>query len=143
MGPENTSIKPTCSVHEFALLLKTDRDYATMSGGGRNVNGNLNAVFYSEAYHPIQAGSIDGTDTLPHDNAVYRAFLCSSAGLYDPLGDPKLLGDPYCTLFVGHLSHLTTERTLRKVHLSRSLSLSVWLPRKLRKERNRKKVVQL
>ncbi|XP_068318995.1 U11/U12 small nuclear ribonucleoprotein 35 kDa protein-like [Pyrus communis] len=85
-----------------------------MSGGGRNVNGNLNAVFYSEAYHPIQAGSIDGTDTLPHDNAVYRAFLCSSAGLYDPLGDPKLLGDPYCTLFVGHLSHLTTERTLRK-----------------------------
>ncbi|XP_070676511.1 U11/U12 small nuclear ribonucleoprotein 35 kDa protein-like isoform X2 [Malus domestica] len=85
-----------------------------MSGGGRNVNGNLNAVFYAEAYHPIQAGSIDGTDTLPHDNAVYRAFLCSSAGLYDPQGDPKLLGDPYCTLFVGHLSHLTTERTLRK-----------------------------
>ncbi|KAB2627603.1 U11/U12 small nuclear ribonucleoprotein 35 kDa protein-like [Pyrus ussuriensis x Pyrus communis] len=74
-----------------------------MSGGGPNVNGNLNA-----------AGSIGGTDTLPHDNADYRAFLCSSAGLYDPLGDPKLLGDPFCTLFVGHLSHLTTERALRK-----------------------------
>ncbi|KAB2623233.1 U11/U12 small nuclear ribonucleoprotein 35 kDa protein-like [Pyrus ussuriensis x Pyrus communis] len=71
-----------------------------MSGGGRNVNGNLNAVFYAKAYHPIQAGSINGTDTLPHDNAVYRAFLCSSAGLYDPLGDPQLLGDPLCTLFV-------------------------------------------
>ncbi|KAB2627602.1 U11/U12 small nuclear ribonucleoprotein 35 kDa protein-like [Pyrus ussuriensis x Pyrus communis] len=85
-----------------------------MSGGGRNVNGNLNAVFYAKAYHPIQAGSINGTDTLPHDNAVYRAFLCSSAGLYDPLGDPQLLGDPLCTLFVGHLSLLTTERTLRK-----------------------------
>ncbi|KAM1351834.1 hypothetical protein ACFX13_032401 [Malus domestica] len=52
-----------------------------MSGGGRNVNGNLNAVFYAEAYHQIQAGSIDGTDTILHDNAVYRAFLCSSAGL--------------------------------------------------------------
>ncbi|MFS7943813.1 hypothetical protein Hanom_Chr06g00504631 [Helianthus anomalus] len=31
-----------------------------------------------------QAGSIDGTDILPHDNAVYRALLCSSAGLYNP-----------------------------------------------------------
>lgn len=72
------------------------------------------AVFYAETYHPIQAGSIDGTDTLPHDSAVYRAWLCSSAGLYDPSGDPKLIGDPYCTLFVGRLSHLTTEHTLRQ-----------------------------
>ncbi|XP_076943411.1 U11/U12 small nuclear ribonucleoprotein 35 kDa protein-like [Bidens hawaiensis] len=75
----------------------------------------LNSVFYAHSYHPIQAGSIDGTDILPHDNAVYRALLCSSAGLYDPLGDPNVIGeDPYCTLFVGHLSHLTTEDTLRK-----------------------------
>ncbi|RVW76817.1 U11/U12 small nuclear ribonucleoprotein 35 kDa protein [Vitis vinifera] len=73
-----------------------------------------NAVFYAESYHPIQAGSIDGTDTLPHDNAVYRALLCSSAGLYDPFGDPKVIGDPYCTVFVGHLNHLTTEDTLHK-----------------------------
>ncbi|CAI9757584.1 unnamed protein product [Fraxinus pennsylvanica] len=58
--------------------------------------------------------SIDGTDTLPHDNAVYRALLCSNAGLYDPFGDPKVIGDPYCTLFVGRLSHLTTEDTLRQ-----------------------------
>lgn len=32
----------------------------------------------------------------------------------DPSGDPKLIGDPYCTLFVGRLSHLTTEHTLRQ-----------------------------
>lgn len=75
---------------------------------------SINSVFYAEAYHPIQAGSIDGTDTAPHDNAVYRALLCSSAGLYDPFGDPKAIGDPYCTIFVGRLSHLTTEDTLRK-----------------------------
>ncbi|KAJ4723255.1 U11/U12 small nuclear ribonucleoprotein 35 kDa protein-like [Melia azedarach] len=75
---------------------------------------NMNSVFYAESYHPIQAGSIDGTDILPHDNAVYRAHLCSSAGLYDPLGDPKVIGDPYCTVFVGRLSRLTTEDTLRK-----------------------------
>ncbi|KAL5810493.1 hypothetical protein ACOSQ4_027061 [Xanthoceras sorbifolium] len=75
---------------------------------------SINSVFYAETYHPIQAGSIDGTDILPHDNAVYRALLCSSAGLYDPLGDPKVNGDPYCTVFVGRLSHLTNEDTLRK-----------------------------
>ncbi|KAH7856495.1 hypothetical protein Vadar_002026 [Vaccinium darrowii] len=80
---------------------------------GRSGN-NVNAVFYAETYHPIQAGSIDGTDILPHDNAVYRALLCSQAGLYDPFGDPKVKGNPYCTIFVGRLSHLTTEETLRK-----------------------------
>ncbi|CAI9768992.1 unnamed protein product [Fraxinus pennsylvanica] len=31
--------------------------------------------------------------------------------LYDPFGDPKVIG---CTLFVGSLSHLTTEDTLRQ-----------------------------
>lgn len=75
---------------------------------------NISSVFYAESYHPIQSGSIDGTDILPHDSAIYRAFLCSSAALYDPFGDPKLIGDPYCTLFVGRLSPLTTEHTLRK-----------------------------
>lgn len=49
-----------------------------MSGGGGD---HVNAVFYADAYYPIQAGSIDGTDIVPHDNAVYRAQLCSSAGL--------------------------------------------------------------
>ncbi|KAD5803558.1 hypothetical protein E3N88_14918 [Mikania micrantha] len=81
----------------------------------RNKDSKLNSVFYAQTYHPIQAGSIDGTDILPHDNAVYRALLCSSAGLYDPLGDPNVIGDdPYCTLFVGRLSRLTTEDTLSK-----------------------------
>ncbi|PON74961.1 Splicing factor-like protein [Parasponia andersonii] len=101
-------------------------------------SSSINSVFYAESYHPIQAGSIDGTDILPHDNAIYRAHLCSSAALCmyfslyfishslalpnspyypsadDPFGDPKVLGDPYCTLFVARLSHHTTEHTLRK-----------------------------
>jgi hypothetical protein len=38
-------------------------------------------VFYADKYHPIQAGSIDGTDVAPHDNAVLRALICSQAGL--------------------------------------------------------------
>lgn len=50
--------------------------FAKMSGGG-----SINSVFYAETYHPIQAGSIDGTDILPHDNGVYRALLCSNAAL--------------------------------------------------------------
>ncbi|KAF9609021.1 hypothetical protein IFM89_012461 [Coptis chinensis] len=77
-------------------------------------SGNANSVFYANSYHPIQSGSIDGTDILPHDNAVYRALLCSSAGLYDPFGDANLIGDPYSTLFLGCLSRLTNEHTLHK-----------------------------
>ncbi|CAF1872131.1 unnamed protein product [Brassica oleracea] len=85
-----------------------------------------------------QAGSIDGTDVAPHDNGVRRALLCYNAGLCklslslslsyvklialyvfwcfedDPSGDSKAAGDPYCTLFVGRISHLTTEETLRE-----------------------------
>ncbi|CAM0952389.1 unnamed protein product [Alopecurus aequalis] len=81
-------------------------------GGG--AGGSAGAVFYADKYHPIQAGSIDGTDVAPHDNAVLRALLCSTAGLYDPFGDPKAAGDPYCTVFVGHLSRLTDDETVRK-----------------------------
>ncbi|CDP20346.1 unnamed protein product [Coffea canephora] len=52
-------------------------------------------------------------NVLPHDNAVYRALLCCNSALYDPFGDPKVIGDPYCMIFVGRLSHSTTEETLR------------------------------
>ncbi|WCJ41411.1 U11/U12 small nuclear ribonucleoprotein 35 kDa protein [Euphorbia peplus] len=75
---------------------------------------SMKSVFYAKRYHPIQAGSIDGTDILPHDCGVYRAFLCSSAALYDPFGDPNVTGDPYCTLFVARLSRSTSETTLRQ-----------------------------
>ncbi|KAG8057380.1 hypothetical protein GUJ93_ZPchr0002g25693 [Zizania palustris] len=80
----------------------------------RGAGAGAGAVFYAEKYHPIQAGSIDGTDIAPHDNAVLRALLCSTAGLYDPFGDPKATGDPYCTVFVGRLSRQTDDETLRK-----------------------------
>ncbi|KAL6566064.1 small nuclear ribonucleoprotein 35kDa (U11 U12) [Orobanche gracilis] len=83
-------------------------------GGGGDGGSSISSVFYADEYHPIQAGSIDGTDILPHDNGVYRALICSKAALYDPFGDPKVTGDPYRTLFVGRLSHLTTEDSLRK-----------------------------
>ncbi|GJV89627.1 U11/U12 small nuclear ribonucleoprotein 35 kDa protein [Tanacetum coccineum] len=77
----------------------------------------VNSVFYAKEYHPIQAGSIDGTDILPHDNAVYRALLCSSANLYDQFGDVKVIGveeGGYSTVFVGRLNRSTNEDTLRK-----------------------------
>ncbi|KAF2597475.1 hypothetical protein F2Q68_00009428 [Brassica cretica] len=76
-----------------------------MSGGGNNV---VNRVFYETSHHPIQAESIDGTNVAAYDNGVHRALLCYSTGLYDPFGDLKAAGDPYCT------SHLTTEDTRRK-----------------------------
>ncbi|XP_062199750.1 U11/U12 small nuclear ribonucleoprotein 35 kDa protein [Phragmites australis] len=81
---------------------------------GEMSGGSVSAVFYADKYHPIQAGSIDGTDVAPHDNAVLRAHVCSQAGLYDPFGDPKATGDPHCTVFVGRLSRQTDDDTLRK-----------------------------
>mmetsp|Transcript_25158 Transcript_25158/g.41394 ORF Transcript_25158/g.41394 Transcript_25158/m.41394 type:complete len:234 (+) Transcript_25158:844-1545(+) len=65
----------------------------------------------SFVYVPLEAGSIDCTDTTPHDHAVLRAMRAS----YDASRDPKIGGDPFCTLFVGRLSLDTTEETLHKV----------------------------
>lgn len=44
--------------------------------------------------------------------SCYETF--SLKHIDDPFGDPKVIGDPYCTVFVGRLSLLTTESTLRK-----------------------------
>lgn len=52
-----------------------------------------NQVFYATTYHPIQAGSIDGTDTAAHDNAIYRALLASSTGLCK-FATQLLIGNP-------------------------------------------------
>lgn len=60
-------------------------------------------------YHPLQAGSIDGTDTAPHDRAVVRAMLAK----YKP--NKRVTGDPDKTLFVGKLSKDTCEETLFKL----------------------------
>ncbi|GKA53491.1 U11/U12 small nuclear ribonucleoprotein 35 kDa protein [Tanacetum coccineum] len=93
---------------------------STINLATRNMNEKskkVNSVFYAKEYHPIQAGSIDGTDILPHDNAVYRALLCSSANLYDQFGDVKVIGveeGGYSTVFVGRLNRSTNEDTLRK-----------------------------
>lgn len=60
-------------------------------------------------YHPLQAGSIDGTDTVPHDRAVSRAIVAK----YKP--NKRVCGDPDSTLFVGKLSKETREATVYKV----------------------------
>ncbi|KAL6058326.1 small nuclear ribonucleoprotein 35kDa (U11 U12) [Balamuthia mandrillaris] len=60
-------------------------------------------------YDPIMAGSIDGTDTVPHDHAIIRALRAD----YEASKDPKIKSKPHKTLFVGRLSYDTTEETLR------------------------------
>lgn len=83
------------------------------------------AVDYG-AYEPLMAGSIDGTDTLPHDHGVVRAMqvkctggsmFCNEKSLpiyrFFFLDRPskQVQGDPKKTLFVARLSHNTTEGT--------------------------------
>ncbi|KAF3583554.1 hypothetical protein F2Q69_00027493 [Brassica cretica] len=99
-------------LHSFVarVIIKVSSLHATSKYGKvKSLCGGGNRVFYARSYHPIQAGSIDGTNVAAHDNGVRRALLCYSTGLYDPFDDSKAAGDPYCT------SHLTTEDTLREV----------------------------
>ncbi|XP_071853458.1 uncharacterized protein [Apostichopus japonicus] len=63
---------------------------------------------YLKVYDPLKAGSIDGTDTRPHDRGIERAI----ESVYVP--DKNLQSDPMKTLFVGRLNPETTEETLRK-----------------------------
>ncbi|XP_065670286.1 U11/U12 small nuclear ribonucleoprotein 35 kDa protein [Hydra vulgaris] len=60
-------------------------------------------------YHPLMAGSIDGTDTVPHDKAVIRA----SKSVYKP--NKKVTGDPRKTIMVRHLSLTTNESTIKQI----------------------------
>ncbi|XP_045614500.2 U11/U12 small nuclear ribonucleoprotein 35 kDa protein [Procambarus clarkii] len=61
-------------------------------------------------YDPLAAGSIDGTDTEPHDRAVWRAMNAH----YVP---PDTQSKPEHTLFVGRL-----PRSLREEQLSEKFS---------------------
>ena len=55
-------------------------------------------------YDPLKAGSIDGTDKIPHDRGVVRALNAN----YVPKNSVKSSR----TLFVGRLNPTTTQETL-------------------------------
>ncbi|XP_053600789.1 U11/U12 small nuclear ribonucleoprotein 35 kDa protein-like [Plodia interpunctella] len=61
---------------------------------------------YATEYDPIKIGSIDGTDTEPHDRAIERALWAQ----YEP--DKRVTGDPRHTIFVGRLNPRTTQDTI-------------------------------
>ena len=68
---------------------------------------NPNFPIFTTHYDPLSAGSIDKTDTHPHDNAVVRAINSE----YTPTSDPAL--SDY-TLFVGRLNPVTNEENLKE-----------------------------
>ncbi|CAD7088488.1 unnamed protein product [Hermetia illucens] len=63
---------------------------------------------YAREYDPIKCGSIDGTDTVPHDRGVIRALNST----YRP--NEKVTGNPERTIFIGRLHIKTNEDTLCK-----------------------------
>nr|CAG8640266.1 12969_t:CDS:2 [Entrophospora candida] len=67
-------------------------------------------MWYAKKYDPLQAGSIDGTDSVPHDHGIIRAQL---SNYLPPRDNNDITSDPYKTLFVGRLNPITTEGTLR------------------------------
>lgn len=64
---------------------------------------------YAKVYDPIKIGSIDGTDTEPHDKAIERAIYSK----YVPNRHVK--GNPECTIFVSRLSYKTTKDTIKDI----------------------------
>ena len=62
----------------------------------------------ARVYSPLQAGSIDGTDTEPHDLAVVRAMKST----YKP--NHLVQGNPNATLFVARLHPDTSEEILER-----------------------------
>ncbi|XP_046341175.1 U11/U12 small nuclear ribonucleoprotein 35 kDa protein-like [Haliotis rufescens] len=60
----------------------------------------------ADRYDPLKAGSIDGTDTEPHDNGIVRAMNAK----YKP--NKSVDGDPHRTIFVSGLDRQTEEDTL-------------------------------
>ncbi|XP_031640626.1 U11/U12 small nuclear ribonucleoprotein 35 kDa protein-like [Contarinia nasturtii] len=63
---------------------------------------------YAEIYDPIRIGSIDGTDTDPHDNGIVRAINSH----YKP--NERVVGNPKHTIFIGRLHLRTDEKTIRR-----------------------------
>ncbi|RLU21736.1 hypothetical protein DMN91_006112 [Ooceraea biroi] len=64
---------------------------------------------YAKDYDPLKAGSIDGTDTEPHDRAISRAMLKH----YEP--PHNLESKPERTLFVARLGSKITKYDLKEV----------------------------
>lgn len=60
-------------------------------------------------YDPIKAGSIDMTDTEPHDHGIIRAMNAE----YTP--DPFVKGKPKRTIFIARLNIKTDEQKLRLI----------------------------
>ena len=64
---------------------------------------------YAVTYDPLKDGSIDGTDTEPHDKAITRAINAR----YDP--PHGLKSDPSRTIFVGRIGPDITKNDLTQV----------------------------
>ncbi|XP_041974269.1 U11/U12 small nuclear ribonucleoprotein 35 kDa protein-like [Aricia agestis] len=64
--------------------------------------------YAAKVYDPIKIGSIDGTDTEPHDRGILRALSSE----YVP--NKLVKGDPHHTIFVARLNPRTTQETIVK-----------------------------
>ncbi|PSN34905.1 U11/U12 small nuclear ribonucleoprotein 35 kDa protein [Blattella germanica] len=63
---------------------------------------------YADVYDPLKVGSIDGTDSDPHDRAIIRALESE----YEP--DKNIKGKPENTIFVARLYRQTKEDTIKE-----------------------------
>ncbi|KAK7837992.1 u11/u12 small nuclear ribonucleoprotein 35 kda protein [Quercus suber] len=68
------------------------------------------------------------SNSFPYNSTPHFSLFFAN----DPFDDPKVIGDPYCTVFIGCLSHLTSEYTLHQVSsLFNPISLSLFVAEKI------------
>ncbi|XP_063836688.1 U11/U12 small nuclear ribonucleoprotein 35 kDa protein-like [Ostrinia nubilalis] len=72
----------------------------------REAQDDIDFQKYAVEYNPIKIGSIDGTDTEPHDRAIVRALNSE----YTP--NKLVQGDQHYTIFIGRLNPRTTQDTI-------------------------------
>jgi U11/U12 small nuclear ribonucleoprotein SNRNP35 len=88
---------------------RKERGWSPPPAGAGSTMGGARRGWFAKDYDPVRAGSIDGSDTKPHDRALKRAI----AARYDVSRDPQIQGNPYATLFVARLSFDTGEAAVQ------------------------------
>lgn len=101
-----------CHIHNFNCTVLQKEDCEEVIGDHAKL---IKQCWCPRAiiYDPLKAGSIDGTDSQPHDRAIMRAQNAD----YKPNKNVK--GDPECTIFVARLHPKTTVRHLKEVYIKK------------------------
>lgn len=120
MSDEQKSAKNAPSSHRSEVRDSKSSSQTVEHRDAKSSSGQTVKYWYPYCitYDPIQAGSIDGTDTIPHDRAILRALRST----YKPHTSST---DPTRTLFIGRLNKNSREPDLEQAFAEYGKVISV------------------